>query len=242
MTRLLFFFLACLCCTTGVAAEPVVLRLCTLNQPFPPFTRPDGSGTSQLRVHRAIHGLPLRIDNYVAPQPRCLHDLQTGRADALIGTFAPERLAFAVYPLRAGEPDPQRAIESISFLVYRRRGSPVQWDGLHFSGLETGVIGTQSGFAQKSSLLALGVKVDDGARSVQQNLEKLAAGRFDAVVLYENEARRIGDRFHGQLELLPQPFLRTGLFLMFGREFSRRHPALVEATWEALGRLPPAGH
>lgn len=237
----IFQLLLLLALTPGAAGaeETVVLRLCTLDQPFPPFTHPDGNGSSQLRLKQALQGLPIRIDNYVAPRPRCLYDLQTGRADALLATFSRERLAFAVFPMRAGKPDQRRAIDMVGFQVYRRRGTGVSWDGKRFSGLRTGVVGTQSGFAQKSDLQALGLKVDDGAKSVLQNMEKLAAGRFDAVVLYENEAQRVADDFREQLELLPQPFMQTGLFLMVGREFARQHARLVEASWDAIGHLPP---
>ena len=83
--------------TAGSQAAP--FRLCTLDQPFYPYTLPDGSGQTQVLLRRAAQSIGLAFDNHAAPRRRCLEELRTGQADGAVGAWIAEREAYAAYPL-----------------------------------------------------------------------------------------------------------------------------------------------
>ncbi|MDN3921224.1 substrate-binding periplasmic protein [Roseateles violae] len=228
----------------GTAAPPIALRLCTADQPFYPFTLPDGRGRHQHLLRLAAGQLRLQLINYTAPRPRCLQDLRSGHADAAVGLYAEDRLSYAAYPLDAGgRVDPQRGLGPIRFMVYRRRGSAVGWDGQRFDKLGGGSVGVQAGYVYGPRLAALGVPIDDRGVGAEQLMLKLERGRNEAVIMQEEEGQRLLDqRFAASLEQLEPPFDVEMLYLLVARSFQAAHPQLVERYWRAIAaaRQSPA--
>lgn len=227
----------------AAASEPAVtLRLCIADQPFYPFTMPDGSGQHQRLVKLATRGLPLHVSVYMAPRPRCMQDLRLGLADATIGVFTAERQAFAAYPMRGTEPDPRQALGDVQFVAYRRAGSAVGWDGQRFEGLGGGAIGVLFGFAYGPKLAGLNLPIDDRAISHEQLMQKLERGRNPVIIVQEQEGNRlIAQRYAGRIERLSPLFEEFTLYLMVARAFQARHPELVARYWrgiEAARQLP----
>lgn len=238
MFRLLAAGLCLIACHAGHAAA-LHLRLCTFDRPFAPYTMPDGSGQTQELLRRAAQGAAIVIDNSFAPRARCLAQLQSGEVDALVATYLPERLSYGAVPMLGGEPDPSHTLAVIPFMAYRRTGSGVQWDGKRFTGLAHGQaggqVGVQAGFFHAALLRKQGVAVDDGAKTTEQNLGKLALGRVAAVVARDAEAAPLIERhFKGQIDMLPAPFHLTPLFLMVNRGFYNRHRAAIDDYWQAI--------
>lgn len=231
MSRLLAFAL-----TFIVAdASALTLRLCTFDHPFAPYTMPDGSGQAQELLRRAAKGGPIVIDNAFAPRARCLAQLQNGESDALVAAYAPERVAYGVIPMQGDKPDESFALAVTRFMVYRRVGSGVQWNGKQFSGLGALPVGVQASFIHGPLLAKLGVAVDAGAKSAEQNLGKLAFERLSAAIAQEAEATPIVEaQYKGKLEALPAPFHLTPLYLMVNRSFYQRHQAVIDAYWQAI--------
>ncbi|MBT9457686.1 MAG: hypothetical protein IV097_13800 [Burkholderiaceae bacterium] len=218
----------------SLQATPI-LRLCTADVPFYPYTMPDGSGYSQQLIRLALRGLPLQLKNHMAPRARCLQDSRSGQADALVGVYASERLAWLSYPMKAGEPDAAASLAQLRFMVYRRSGSTADWDGKRFYHLDHGAIGVQFGFSYGLELERLGVPLDDKAPSAEQVLLKLARGRIPLAVLQEEQGQALVQQaFAGKIEALPQPFMQQNLYLIVTREFQARHPALVTQLWAAI--------
>ncbi|MEO3715038.1 substrate-binding periplasmic protein [Roseateles flavus] len=215
-----------------------VLRLCTSDSPFVPYTAPDGSGSSQRLLAQALQGLPLRLQSYVAPRSRCLLDARAGQAEALIGVFDPERLAWARYPMRGDQPDGSQALAAGRFLVYRRVGSPADWDGERFSQLQGAPVGVRLGFSYGGALARSAAPIDDKATSAEQLLRKLAKGRVALAIVQEAQGELLRQQgLEAPIEALPRPFSSFELHLILTQRFEQQHPALARQLWQRIGQL-----
>ncbi|MCG2585511.1 ABC transporter substrate-binding protein [Massilia sp. TS11] len=230
--RLLLAALVCLC---SLPVQALSLRLCTFDNPFPPYTMPDGSGQVQELIRRASRPLGLRIEATYAPRRRCLALAEQGKVDALIGGYVRERERYAVYPMDGEHADPTRALAVTRFMIYRQRDSAVRWDGQRLGGLGGLAVGVQSGFIHADLLRAIGVAVDDGAHTGEQNLAKLAAGRLAAMVGSENDVSpMLQAAFKNRIEMLPVPFHVTPLYLMVEQRYYHAHKATVQSLWDNI--------
>lgn len=219
------------------AAAPVRVRLCVSDQPPSP-TAPGAGGLYQQRVMAAAHGVDVAIEPYEAPRARCLQDSRQGRADAVIGVFAPDRLEWLAYPMRDGRPMAEQGVGVIRVVVYRRTGSRVEWDGQRLTGLDSQPLGVRYGYFYGTGLEALGVPVDDRAMSSEQLINKLVRGRVGAALFTDEAIGQLSRLPPGQIEALPRLYDTLPVFLIVGREFERRHSALVQRLWSNLAALP----
>lgn len=219
------------------AAAPVRIRLCLAEQASA-ASAPAAGGGLQQRLGAATQGLGVAIETYEAPRARCLQDSRQGLTDALIGVFAPDRLAWLAYPMREGQPAAERSIASIRVVVYRRVGSRVAWDGRRLTGMDGLPLGLRFGYFYGTGLDALGVPVDDRAMSSEQLIAKLVKGRVGAALLTDEAAGHVARLPPGQIEALPQIYGSMPLFFIVTREFERRHGALVQRLWAGLATAP----
>lgn len=229
-------FLALTSLLTGMAmAAPLPFRLCTLDQPFYPYTMPDGSGQLQQLLRLAVRGLPLQLSNPTAPRKRCLEGLRSGQYEAAIGTYALERNEYAAYPPSGARPEEGFALAVTRFVIYRRTGSETSWDGQHFSGLNGKAIGVQLGFSLSEKLRASGAALDEGARTAEQNFDKLQLGRLAAAIVQATEAEQLlAGRFAGKIEAIEPAFERIVLYLLVARPFYQAQPGLTEQLWQNI--------
>lgn len=219
-------------------AQALKLRLCTLDHPFPPHTMPDGSGQAQVLLRQAATANGIEVENTFAPRLRCINRLKAGEVDAVLSAFLSERMEYGVFPMAGALADESRALGVVRFAIYRQAGGSVQWDGAAFSGLDQRPVGIQVGLAVAQRLRQTGVKVDEGAKTIGQILEKLARGRAQAVVALEGEARPIVEQtLKGQIEMLPKAFDATPIYLHVHPEYFARHRDAVEKLWLAIRRL-----
>jgi len=83
----------------------------------------------------------------------------------------------------------------------------------------------------------MGVKVDESARSAEQLLAMLDAGRFEAAVVETTQATAALAAQPGlKLEALPTLFEETDLYLMVSRQTWLQRRELVEALWASIRR------
>lgn len=218
----------------GAVAAPPRLRLCVSDQPFGPYTRPDGRGLFQQRVLAAATGLEVSIEQYAAPRARCLQDSRQGRADALIGVYSTERQAWLAYPMRDGQPLVDQSVGRIQVVVFRRVGSGVEWEGARLVGLGEQPLGLRFGFAYGGKLEGLGVKVDDRAMSSEQLIAKLVKGRVGAILLTDEALPQVAKLPPGQIEPLPRLYDTMALYLIVTRDFEQGHAELVQKLWANL--------
>ncbi|MYN01535.1 hypothetical protein GTP41_05425 [Pseudoduganella sp. DS3] len=221
-------------CLRAADATPV-LRLCSLDIDFAPVARVDFSGHYQYLLQLAARKANVRIERKVAPRRRCLDEMRSGLSDAMIGAFTQERLATAAFPMVGGAPDVTRSFGTVRYYPYRRAGDVVSWDGQRFHGLESSV-GVESAFVFVTDRLrVLGVPYDDGAKTLEQNMDKLRADRVDVVIGMGLEADRlVASRHAGRIERAGGAFDLSPMYLILSRQFHARHPELAQRLWQAV--------
>lgn len=218
------------------AQAPARFRLCSMDVDYEPYSNVAGTGQLQYLMGQASRNLGVELERNVAPRRRCIELLKAGLVDGMFGAYSPERAEYAAFPMQGAEPDEKKSVATPRYFAYRRKGAPLTWDGQRFGGLGEGSIGVESGFAFIiERLQSLQVRYDDGAKALEPNMGKLAAGRLEGVIGMEIEADKlIALRYAGKLERIARPFEETPLYLMFSRQFHARHPAFATRYWQAL--------
>lgn len=212
----------------------------------PPFQLGEGEAVPTERPGMAVElmqmaaaGLDIDLNLSRLPNRRVVPAITNNVSDCAFAlSFLPERAAAAAYPMRNGRLDRSRRIGSSAYVVYRRTGSAVQWDGKRFSGLDDGgAVGINAGFAARDELARMGVGVEE-ADSTTSNMRKLAAGRIAAYVVHA----AIGDDYLARIpqagiEKLPLPFLEKDYYVVLSRKFVGDNPDLAERLWDRLAAL-----
>ncbi|CAN7520841.1 hypothetical protein LJR289_003577 [Pseudoduganella sp. LjRoot289] len=218
------------------APAPSRFRLCSMDVDYEPYGNVEGTGQLQYLMQQASRNLGVEVERYVAPRRRCLEQLKAGLVDGMFGAYSAERAEYAVFPMAGAEPDEKKSVATPRYFAYRRKGSPLAWDGQRFSGLGEGRIGVESGFAFIiEQLQRQQVRYDDGAKTLELNLAKLLAGRLEGVIGMEAEAGKlIASRYPDKLERTARPFEQTPLYLMFSRQFHAQYPGFAIRYWQAL--------
>ena len=173
------------------------------------------------------------------PWRRGLYLVETNEADGLFHvSFLPERMGTMAYPMRSGQPDAARAIFVQSYVLYKRAGSPVVWDGTALTGAEAPV-GATSGYSVLSDLRRLGVPFEE-AKTMEQSLDKLVGGRVSAYAGLEGMADAVlaaNPAKYGKLVKVTPPLVSKPYHLVFSRAFLTRNRDLAERIWDAIAAV-----
>ncbi|MFO1250246.1 MAG: transporter substrate-binding domain-containing protein [Inhella sp.] len=234
---------------TAQTAEPAALRVCLNDVPHMPWRMADAQGRIQregldfvfLDLLARRSGVPVQIA--LLPWKRCLAELKNGERDAVLSmSHLPEREELGVYPTRRGVVDESLALRHNRYSWYVAKASPLRWDGRHLAGAPTeGLpVGVQSGYSIASVVRELGLKVDEGARTAEANLEKLARGHVQAAALQVNEADRVLRANPGLAARLRklQPLLQErAYFTVFSHAYWRRNPRQVLDLWRDIAAV-----
>lgn len=237
MRRLTLILLTMLMAPLAHAADaPQHFRFCSADISHPPYTNAQGTGYFQLLLRHAAQSAGVDIEWQVAPRKRCLQMLKHGDTDGVFAGYSHELAAYGAYPMANGAPDPDKALGTVPLWIFRRTGSALDWDGKRFLNLGTGKIGIPAGSANMIiKLQRHGADHDDGGKTLEQNLEKLALGRLAGVVSHRSAAEAlIGRRFAGQLEAIPIEFERETFYLAVNKTFHASRPTLMKAYWQAI--------
>ena len=228
----LILFLSCV----GVAQASEMLAFCLEKADVRPWRTQEGGGLNIELLDRVAERLGLRFEYLAMPWKRCLVELKENRVSGAIGaSFLEERLAFGVYP-GGLKPDGSKRLNSDRYVVLKRKGNPVDWDGKAFSKLE-GAVGIQLGYSVGDSLRALGLAVDEGAQKPEELAQKLAVGRVGAVAMLEGEARSLLEQNPGlakQLEILPRALSEKPYFVMLSSHLAGKQPDLAQRIWSGV--------
>ncbi len=230
---------AVLCCGASLcAADPVPFNVACEDQALPPWSLANGQGIDPDLVRTIAPGLGLTVTITVLPWRRCLAQLADGSVDAVLNaSFKSERLAFGRYPCdAAGLPDASRALHELTYVLYRRRGDPLRWDGKAFHGLH-GIIGAQSQFSIVDHLRALGATVEDDSKDPRVVLRKLSFGRLQGAALLREGAESIltaDADLQAAIEPVEPPLESKPYHLLIGTRFAAAHPDLPDRIWDAL--------
>lgn len=144
---------------------------------------------------------------------------------------------------KAGNIDLDRAMHNALIVLVRASDKlpaatqPTQ----HFKGK---LLGVAQGQSYAARLREAGLTIDDGARDLERNIEKLRLGRVDGVVVAAVSPAHLKAalaRYKGAVVQLPQPLINTRVWLAFNDTYYRAHREHVEALWTWLdvnrGRL-----
>lgn len=137
---------------------------------------------------------------------------------------------------KSGNIDLERAMHNALIVLVRASDKlpattqPMQ----HFKGK---LLGVAQGQSYAARLREAGLTIDDGARDLERNLEKLRLGRIDGVVVAAVAPAHLNAtlaRYKGAVVQLPHPLINTRVWLAFNDTFYRAHRPQVEALWTWL--------
>lgn len=220
--------------------EGPVLTLCYEDQDSYPWVMEDGSGLNLqlLRlVEQAQHG---QFTFIAVPWKRCLAGLAQGTYDgAFAASYKAERLSLGRYPLDAdGRLDERKRLHTSIYSLYRRKGSPVSWNGQEFRQLQ-GRIGSLSGFSIVDFIRAQGAEVDETSRDPLALLRMLSHKRIEAAALQSlrgDFVLQANPDLAAQLEKLELPLEDKAYYLMLSNAYVATHPQQATALWDEIER------
>jgi polar amino acid transport system substrate-binding protein len=225
-----------LCLST---AQAQTLRVCIGDMNNPPLTFVDHDGQAQYLIRQAASQQGWTVKFEPVPWRRCRAGVESGRYDAAgTATGTPSNRVFMQFPLLAGKLDENLALGEFKVLIYRAVGTSAAWDGQRFTGLQTPVLYNAGFVAVADRLQQLQVARDESATTIHQMMQmlllgraQLAAGQAPSVQLELQKAE-----FAGRIEVLPTPFIRTGLFLGVNKQFYARHAQFIDTLWRSIGQ------
>lgn len=236
--------LALACCCAAARAQDVEFRVVYEDKDSPDYA---GAAASAPRHPGALLAMLGRLPGHIPelrlvfsrkPWPRCLSDLESGSADAVLaGSATPQRLALGALPMRAGRPDRRYRLASRSYSLYKRKDTALAWDGRRFSDLD-GRLGVMRGYAIGADLNALGVPVSEV--DLQENaFRMLLAGRLGGVAQLSAEADQLlaGSAEFGRIAKVGPPIAVKDYYLLINRQFQAEHPQLARRIWAALAAM-----
>ncbi len=223
------------------ASTATPLRFCYEDIEQQPWTMPNQTGLNfdLLKRVEAITGEQFVYQ--ALPWKRCIAYVASGEIDGVIGAAqSAERRQFAAIPQdEKGQERNGASLYSDDFLVYLRSDSKVTWDGHQFKNV-TGTIAAQAGFVVAGQLQKLGYQVNERSKTAENGLRLVLMKEVDAAVLQGPQAlqlQRKDPRFNTSINVLPQPFSRLHMHLMFAKPSYAKDPKRIEAIWHAIEKV-----
>ncbi len=239
--------LCCLAPGLALAAPDDVLRICVVDVPLPPFFSGDEDkpGLTERLLRDAARGASLQIEFERLPQARCRALLLKGKIDGMFAApISVHTESFAFPRLADRQIDRSRRVMTIEYVLVRRAGTNFEWDGREFSPEAQPLIGMRRGVSLlMERLTAVGAKVDDGASSYEQALNKLLAGRTNLAVVPRNSLQAYQANLKPtELQLRKLEALRTSLltqdfYIAIRPDLDPIRRSTAESFWQEIGRL-----
>ncbi|WP_229429227.1 ABC transporter substrate-binding protein [Massilia sp. ST3] len=233
---------ACCMQAHGQAAPGASVTLCFERQEVPPWRTLDGGGLNFELLAEVAKRTGVTFDFQSMPWKRCLEQLKSNQVGgAFAVSFNRERMDLGAYP---GGPnaDPAKRMHVDRYVLVRRRGSRLEWDGKRFTHLD-GKIGVQLGYSVGDFLRAQHVPVDEGSQRSDELAQKLIAGRLAGAALGGGDAKRLmRGPLAARLEVLPVPLIEKPYYLVLSHAFVANQPQLAARLWDAVeqARTSPA--
>lgn len=224
------------------SAHAETLRFCYEPIDVPPWRYANGTGLNYELLTRVAKRLDVQLELQALPSKRCIEYLKSNTVHGTIAmSFKPDRLSFGVYPGMAplgsaSAPDPAYRISNDRYMLVRRKGSQLDWDGKNFTHLN-GAIGSQVGYSIASQLRDMGVTVDDGSQTLRELLMKLVAGRLAGAAVLGSSHSLLANkdpRLAAQIETLPQPLVEKSYYLVLSHGFATGRTDLANRLYKAI--------
>lgn len=237
MRHLLSLMLVVITASLVMAAE---IRIAYEDEAEWPWTTAKQDGLDQVLAKQAGEKAGFTVTLVSLPRKRAFEQLKSGDLDAIINlSFKPERLEFLAYPLAGEKADTARRMHEDSNSVFARIGDPLAWDGKAFQGL-TGAIGALPGHGSAESLKKLGLNVDDGAKTMLGQLEKVQLGRLQATVLPTDAAKLLISKnaeLAKAVAPLPAPYTAKAAYLCLSKPFAAKAAGDADKLWAAIAEI-----
>ncbi|WP_339410465.1 substrate-binding periplasmic protein [Pseudomonas sp. EA_35y_Pfl2_R5] len=243
MAKLLICLLCCCCLVGNVGAAPrsaQALILCYEDQNSYPWVMTDGSGLNLQLLRLVEEALSLQFRFVAVPWKRCLSGLAQGVYDgAFASSFKEERLLLGRYPQDAdGRLDERKRLHTSIYALYRRKDSPVSWNGEEFRQLH-GRVGSLSGFSIVDFIRAHGAEVDETSRDPLALLQMLRHKRIDAAALQSlrgDFVLQAHPELASQLEKVNLPLEEKAYYLMLSNAYMAANPEQAARIWDEIER------
>ena len=167
---------------------------------------------------------------------RGLELVKAGQADGIIdASYNDERAVYAVYPMKAGRPDPAKMLRLVEYTLYKNKNSTISWDGTKFDGIDGDIVSITS-YAIVNDLRKMGIAVKEEP-TMAWIMRNLALGKFKAAALQS----RSSDEFltdnpdlQENITKVEKPLKRKEYYLIFSKKFYDERHELAEAIWDAI--------
>ncbi|WP_294769703.1 transporter substrate-binding domain-containing protein [uncultured Rhodoferax sp.] len=240
LLRKVFWVCSGLLLGQALAAEPAhptpaTLRLCYEDATILPWRTADGRGLNFELLQQVGQQLGVTLTYLPLPWKRCLASLQANEVDgAFAASFSAERLDMGAYP-GGKQADPAKRMHNDRYVLLRRKGSTVQWDGKQISNLE-GPVGVQLGYSIAAQLRGKGVAVDENNQGALALARRLMLGRVGAVAMGGSDATMLFAQpdIANQLEELPLPLTEKSYYLMLSHQLLATQPELAQRIWKTM--------
>jgi polar amino acid transport system substrate-binding protein len=238
MQRLFLIALLAWCALAAAHARAgETLTLCFERQEVLPWRTLDGHGLNFALLDEVAKRNRVRFDYRSMPWKRCLEQLRANQVDgAFAASYSRERQEVGAFPGGA-TPDAAKRTHMDRYLLVRRRGSTIDWDGKAFHRVD-GRVGFQLGYSVGAFLREHDVPVDEGSQQAGELAEKLIAGRLAAAAMGGGDAMRlIRGPVAARLEVLPVPLLEKPYFLVLSHAVATKQPQLAQRLWDTVEQV-----
>jgi polar amino acid transport system substrate-binding protein len=238
MSSLRWFILALLGSSLLVSqwAAAATYSVCNDEIEVYPWYLHDGAGLNSVLLNMAGERAGVSFKVVRMPWAECLRQIEQGKlAGAFAASYSESRAAFAVYPMRGGVVDESRQLMTDDYVLYRRKGSALTWDGTTIGNLD-GLVGVQPGYSIAEDLKLMGIATDERHASAAEALQRLAKGELAAaaVLAYQGIEQMRQAEIAGSIEAVSAPLKRKPYFLIFNKSFYKANRQQIESLWTAI--------
>jgi len=186
-------------------------------------------------VADALQSLAVPYQLQRLPWRRCLAAVSRGELDGVIGVgWTAERDQAYHFPRSELEPDPTKRLLHLSYSIYTRYDSPLQWDGQQLTGIAHG-LAAPKGYVAEQRLQQLGVWRELDA-TLDSGIDLVLKHRLDGYVLPDEVAatQLKGHPEADKIRKLEPRFMAQPLFLAFSRQSSKLNDERRAKLWQQI--------
>lgn len=216
------------------AARAETLNLCYEKRDAHPWRTVDGRGLDFDLLKHVETKLNLKFKVTGLPWKRCLAKLQANEMHGAFSvSFARDRVGVGAYP-GGTEVDETKRMHYGSYVVVRRKGGKVSWDGRRFSNL-SGPVVYQLGYSVADRLHDLKVPTLEMNKSVIDIANGLIEGWVPAAAVFSSDIAPLMETPIGaKLEILSPPLVEKPYFLMLSHALVKSRPDFAAKLWKAV--------
>ncbi|MES2899945.1 MAG: amino acid ABC transporter substrate-binding protein [Pseudomonadota bacterium] len=231
--RRLALGLLCIAFAAPVLAKEQVL-LCFEKKIVAPWRLANQTGLNFDLLAIVEARMNIKFNYQALPWKRCLAKMQTNEVDGAFSvSFTEDRLVFGGYPGGA-EPDMRKKLHDSRYMLVRRKGSALDWDGKQLSKLDGPII-FQLGYSVGDLLRRMNIKTEESNDSLNVVAHRILTGNVAGAALYDSDATIVMRMpLAAQLELAPLPLIEKPYFVMFSHALLKRRSQLAERIWQEI--------